>query len=83
MKIEIRAANRGWTWAIVAPNGRQIANNEVFASVSNAKRAAKGVVAAIIRRFMAGIRPRIVWSESTRRDGSIVLTYVADEWQEG
>lgn len=80
MKIEVRTANRGWTWAIVARNGRQIANNEVFASRSNAERAAKSVVRSIIAPFSA--KPRIEWKRDERPDGTLRLTYIAAEWQE-
>lgn len=54
MKIVVRAANRGWTWAFVARNGKQVANNEVFASRSNAVRAAVSVARAIVRAAVPG-----------------------------
>lgn len=74
MKIEIRAANRGFTWAFVASNGKQTANNEVFATRASAKRAAKAVIAAVLR----GARATAVfrWVE-TDKDGVLTLRMVA------
>lgn len=54
MKIIVRKARGGWTWAFVASNGRQTANNEVFATRYNAKRAALAVVRAVARAHAAG-----------------------------
>jgi len=50
MRIEIRPAKRGlFTWAFVEANGKQTANNETFASRSNAIRAVKAHVDRIAR----------------------------------
>lgn len=79
MKIEIRMARSGWTWAIVAKNGKQTANNEVFASRSNAIRAAKAVVAGIVRKVSP--QTRLVWLTSI--DGPTIarLTFSAKDLQ--
>lgn len=70
MRIEIRSANRGFTWALVARNGKQTANNEVFANQSGATRAAKAVVASIVRAAGGGA---YTWKHATRAD-ALVLT---------
>lgn len=54
MKIVLRCARSGWTWSFVARNGRQTANNEVFATRYNAKRAALAVVRAVVRAHFSG-----------------------------
>lgn len=61
MRIIVKRAKGGWTWAFVAKNGKQTANNEVFATRYNAKRAAKAVVGAILRGYVP--RPAVVWDE--------------------
>lgn len=60
MRIEVRKARGGWTWAFIARNGKQTANNEVFASRGNAIRAAKAVVGGLLRWYIPGAK--VSWS---------------------
>lgn len=66
MKIIVRQARDGWIWAFVAPNGKQTANNEVFATKANARRAAKAVVTSIVREYTRWRDPPILWTDHTR-----------------
>jgi hypothetical protein len=72
MKIIVRPARDGWIWAFVSSNGKQTANNEVFATRYNAIRAAKAVVTSVLRRYDP--RAYIEWKQ-VDGDKRVTLTF--------
>lgn len=81
MRIKVLHGKGGWRWAFVS-GGNQTANNETHPSAANAKRAAKGVVRSILRKWYSGRKVHMVWTEKVAKDGAITLDFAPDIVQE-
>lgn len=73
MKIIVQSGKGGWRWAFVASNGKQTANNETHPTKANAIRAAKAVVASVLKAWEG--KPVIRWEKRVSDAGAILLTF--------